>query len=83
MPVEACRGYTRALAREILPELRVARVMARLLYGRPGWRRAVFRRFGRPLCEAVADVISGRRSYRRLVFTPVNYLKLLAVALRG
>ena len=71
-------AYQRALAAEILPELTLSRFLSRLLYDHPSLRRAVFNRVGRPLCEAVAEIIAGRQTYRSLLRRPANYLRLLA-----
>jgi flavin-dependent dehydrogenase len=69
--------YTRSLAETILPELRRGRWLARLLYNFPRTRSWAFSRQGQRLCEAVTDVMAGKRSYRDLAFTPRTLLKLL------
>lgn len=70
-------AYTRSLAETILPELQRGRWLARLLYDFPRTRSWAFSRQGQRLCEAVTDVMAGKRSYRDLVFTPRTLLKLL------
>ncbi|HXF94836.1 MAG TPA: geranylgeranyl reductase family protein [Gemmatimonadales bacterium] len=60
----ARRVYARAVARDILPDLRAARRYARVLYDWPRLRAWVFRRRGRALAEATAEVMTGNRSYR-------------------
>ncbi len=70
-------AYEQKIAREILPEIRVGRVLARVLYDYPRVTSWLFRRYGTALCNAVAKVISGEKTYRELLFTPTNYLKLL------
>ena len=72
----ASQAYERALAREILPELRVARALAHVLYRRPRITRALFERAGAPLARAMADIVAGRTSYRALVSSPSNWLRL-------
>ncbi len=74
-PAEACAHYSRALAGEILPELRIARLLAPLLYDFPILRRTVFRRLGRPLCEEICDVFTGELTYRKLLGRPRSYLR--------
>ncbi|MFZ1804370.1 MAG: geranylgeranyl reductase family protein [Nitrospira sp.] len=69
--------YTRSLAERILPELRAGRWLARLLYDFPRIRSWAFSRQGQRLCEAVTDVMAGKRTYRDLVFTPRALLKHL------
>jgi geranylgeranyl reductase family protein len=71
------QAYTRSLAETILPELRRWRWLARLLYNFPRTRSWAFSRQGQRLCEAVTDVMAGKRSYRDLAFTPRTLLKLL------
>jgi geranylgeranyl reductase family protein len=71
------QAYTRSLAETILPELRGGRWLARLLYNFPRTRSWAFSRQGQRLCEAVTDVMAGKRSYRDLAFTPRTLLRLL------
>ncbi|MDH5348468.1 MAG: geranylgeranyl reductase family protein [Nitrospira sp.] len=70
-------AYTRSLAETILPELERGRWLTRLLYNFPRVRSWAFARQGQRLCEAVTDVMAGKRSYRDLAFTPRTLLKLL------
>ncbi len=70
-------AYTRSLTESILPELRRGRWLARLLYDFPRTRSWAFSRQGQRLCEAVTDVMAGKRSYQDLAFTPRTLLKLL------
>ena len=72
------QAYSRDLRREILSELRIARLVAHVLYRRPRIGRALFEHAGQHLCEAMADVYLGRRSYTSLVTRPANWLRLLA-----
>ena len=70
-------AYSRALAETILPELRTGRWLARLLYHFPRIRSWSFTRHGQRLCEAVTDVMTGKRTYRDLAFNSRTVLKLL------
>ncbi|NJL17486.1 MAG: geranylgeranyl reductase family protein [Nitrospira sp.] len=70
-------AYAGSLAETILPELDRGRWLARLLYDFPRVRSWAFSRQGQRLCEAVTDIISGKRTYRELAFTPRTLLKLL------
>jgi flavin-dependent dehydrogenase len=71
------RAYHAALRRRVLGELRLARRLARFLYHPSGLRRSLFRRYGGAFCEALTEVMVGRRSYRSLLLSPRNYLRLL------
>ncbi len=71
------RFYHASLRENILPELRAARLLARLLYDFPHLRKAVFKARGQLLAEAVTDVFMGDRTYRGAVANPLNYLRLL------
>jgi geranylgeranyl reductase family protein len=77
-PERAGAAYERALERTLLPELRAARFLARLVYRHPRLRNAVFRRRGAALCSGMCAVIAGRSTYRALLFDPRNYARLLA-----
>ena len=69
--------YTRGLAQTILPELRTAQWLSRLLYGSPRIRSWVFSQLGQRLCDAVTDVMAGTRTYRDLVFNRRTFARLL------
>ncbi len=70
--------YTRSLTETILPELRRGRVLARLLYDFPRTRSWAFSQQGQRLCEAVTDIMAGKRQYRDLKFKPRTLLRLLS-----
>src|SRR6266566_1121950 len=59
-------GYHAALREEILPELRVGRLLARLLYEHPRLRRPLFRRYGQWLLEAFATGFMGGEGFRHI-----------------
>jgi geranylgeranyl reductase family protein len=63
-PARTPAAYHAAL-RPLLAELRLARVLARLLYDYPRARTWMFRRVGQRLVEAMTDVFLGARTYRR------------------
>ncbi len=71
------QAYPRGVAETILPELRAGRVLARLLYDFPRARSWAFSRQGQRLCEAVTDVMTGKRTYRDLAFNPRALLRFL------
>lgn len=71
-----CDRYHSSLAREILPDLRTARLLGKLLYGFPRLRQLVVRRLGPSLANAMADVITGTTDYRALFRKPSNYLSV-------
>jgi geranylgeranyl reductase family protein len=65
-PPRVAAAYHAAL-RPMLAELRVARGLARVLYGHPWARRWMFRRVGQRLVEAITDVFMDARAYRESV----------------
>jgi flavin-dependent dehydrogenase len=71
-------AYVRGLRREVLSELRIARLVAHVLYRRPRFARALFDHAGTHLCEAMADVYLGRRTYKSLVTHPRNWWRLVS-----
>jgi flavin-dependent dehydrogenase len=80
-PALARRSYVHRLRREILPELRIARALANVLYRRPKLAGRLFERSGRALCEAMTDVVCGERTYRELVYSPRSYVAVLRAQL--
>jgi flavin-dependent dehydrogenase len=76
-PQDVERTYERDLGRSIVSELRVARLVAHVLYRRPRFARFLFDHAGAHLCEAMADVYLGERTYKSLVTRPRNWWRLL------
>jgi geranylgeranyl reductase family protein len=70
-------SYVRSLRRELLPELRIARALAWIVYRRPSLARSLLRRRGRVFTERLTDVFLGERTYASLVRRPSSYLSLL------
>jgi flavin-dependent dehydrogenase len=78
-PRATARAYLAALRRDILAELRIARGLAWVLYGRPGLVRHLVPRLGQLAGEALTEVVAGRRTYRDLVGSARAWRRLLAV----
>lgn len=76
-PQAVIAAYRQALGATLLPELRIARGLARGLYGFPKLRGWLFARHGQRLSEFVTDVVMGDARYQNAVYRPRNYLKLL------
>jgi len=72
-------AYHDALSTAILPELRVGRGLAHLLYDHARLRTLLFRRAGQPLVEAITDVFMGVRTYRASLAGLLRRLALLPV----
>jgi len=70
-------AYQTELAKSILPELRIGRLLARALYDSPNLQRWLFQHYGQRFSEAVTDVIMGDKTYRGILSNPLSYLKLL------
>ncbi len=71
------RAHERTVRSEITADLRVARVLARLLYGHPRVARRLFERSGSSLCEAMTGVSLGERTYSGLALDPLNWPRLV------
>ncbi|HUL03319.1 MAG TPA: geranylgeranyl reductase family protein [Gemmatimonadales bacterium] len=72
---DARERYHAALRAEIVPELRAARVLARLLYDYPAVRRWLFVRYGQRLIDGFATGFLGGEGFRHL---PRRVLRRLA-----
>lgn len=70
------KHYARLLG-DLRDELRWGKPLQKLLYGPPVVRNLLFRLYGQRLSEAVADVLTGTTSYRKLVLSPSSYRSLL------
>jgi len=84
-PGGVSRTYQRSLEDSILRELRFGRILAGFLYRSPRLSRFAFRRLGQSLSEAMADIISGDRTYQELLSSPKGYFHVLGrlLGLRG
>ncbi len=71
------RTFERRIQQEIKADLRVARLLSRLLYDKPRLARRLFERRGQSLCEAMTSVTAGERSYRSLLSNPLNWSRLV------
>jgi flavin-dependent dehydrogenase len=71
------KTYDDLVNNNIIKDLRASRLLARLIYNFPGIRRWLFKKYGQDLCEAVADILTGKRSYSTELFSLSNYLKLI------
>jgi geranylgeranyl reductase family protein len=79
----AARAYRAALRRDLLGELRIARVLAWVLYRQPGLVGRLVPRLGQLAAEALTEVVAGRRTYRALIGSARAWRRLLsALALR-
>ena len=70
------RIYRDRLQATLLPELRVARMLARILYDFPRLRAFLLRRHGQRLSEFLTRVVMGESSYGTAIRSPRNLLKL-------
>jgi geranylgeranyl reductase family protein len=71
--------YEYELSRKILRELRLGRALARLIYDYPGLLLRLLGLYGQEFTEAVTDVVTGEKTYKKLMSTPSNYLHLFRI----
>jgi len=71
------RAYRETLEAKLLADLRVARWLARGLYGWPRVRGGLLARHGQRMSELLTRIVTGETSYTAAVRQPGNYLKLL------
>ena len=74
----ARRAYRANLQATLLPELRLARALARVIYDFPRARAWLLTRHGQRLSERLTRIVMGETSYRATLGEPRNYWKLLA-----
>ncbi len=68
--------YHTALRRSMLPELKLGRALARLVYDHPRLRNWLFRRYGQRFVEALTDAFMGERTYRASLVGTLGALPL-------
>lgn len=71
--------YESELSRKILQELKLGRALAKLIYDYPGLLRRLLALYGQEFTEAVTDVLTGEKTYKKLLSTPSNYLHLFRI----
>jgi geranylgeranyl reductase family protein len=71
--------YEYELSKKILQELRLGRALAKLIYDYPGLLRRLLVLYGQEFTEAVTDVVTGEKTYKKLFSTPGNYLHLFRI----
>jgi geranylgeranyl reductase family protein len=72
-------SYESELSKSILQELRLGRALAKLIYDYPRLLRRLLELSGQEFTEAVTDVVTGEKTYRKLMSTPSNYLHLFRI----
>jgi len=76
-PARVAELYQSLLEKNILSELRAARIFAKVLYDLPRIRNWAFRQRGQALSDFVGGIVMGERRYAAALKSPVNYLKIL------
>lgn len=75
-------AYERVLEKSILPELRYGRILAKGLYEHPNVRNRVFRLIGNQIVQAMADIVTGKTTYGKVLLSPLSYLSALRLRSR-
>lgn len=65
------------LDQKILSELRIGRILSKLVYMNPVIRTNLFRFYGHKLTKSMTHIFLGKKSYKEVIRNPLNYLKLL------
>ena len=81
MPVagKITKIYEKLLRAIVLKDLRWARLAALWFYGNRKVAETIFALYGRRLCETMADIISGKGTYRKALVSPFTYMRLRPV----
>jgi len=69
--------YNKKINETILQEIKFAKIVAGLVYTYPVVRNLLFKLYGQKLSELITDIFIGDNTYKRLLTSPVNYLKLI------
>ena len=76
----ARHSYRTRMQATLLPELRIARVLARLIYDFPRARSWLLTSHGQRLSEVLTRIVMGETGYRETIRQPRNWWKLLTAA---
>jgi len=69
--------YNKKINDTILQEIKFSKIVAGLVYTYPVVRNLLFKLYGQKLSELITDIFIGDNTYKRLLTSPVNYLKLI------
>ncbi len=69
--------YNFSINHEIQDDIRYARIISKLVYQFRFMHTILFKLYGQRLSELMADIISGKNNYRKLLTDPKNYFKLI------
>jgi geranylgeranyl reductase family protein len=73
----ATRMYRDSVDRALLRDLRIARVLAWILYDHPRWSAKLLKRHGHGMSELMTRIVTGEATYRAAVRRPAHYVYLL------
>jgi geranylgeranyl reductase family protein len=76
-PGRVAELYQSLLEKNVLSELRAARIFAKALYNFPRVRNWAFRQRGQALSDFVGGIVMGERRYADALKSPANYVKIL------
>ncbi len=82
-PETACARYGTALKTGILDDLIIARLPANVLYFHPHLSAFLFARAGQPVCNGVARVALGPRTWRQSLLNPAGWGRLARRVVTG
>ena len=69
--------YNMKIKDTILREIKFAKIIAALVYTYPVVRKLLFKLYGQKLSELITDIFVGDNTYKKVLTSPVNYLKLI------
>jgi geranylgeranyl reductase family protein len=61
----------------VYKEIKAARFLSRVVYGPRVLRKFIFKHYGKGLSELLAEIITNKEKYSKLVNNPLNYLELV------
>jgi len=71
------KHFHNELNQKILSELRIGRLLTKLVFINPTIRTNLFRFYGHKLTKSMTQIFMGKKSYKEVIRNPLNYLKLL------
>ncbi len=76
-PARVYKEYNEKISKNILPELKAGKVLAKFIYNYRKIRIWIVKLYGKKLSELMIDVVMGEKKYSELIKNPLNYFKLL------
>ena len=76
-PEKVQKSYIKGIQKHLFSNFSFSSFLANVVYHHPLFRDLCFKLYGQEISEVLTDIISGKKSYKWLLWWPFNYLQAL------